>query len=254
MTQRTDAGSTFSSYTQPSPPSAEDRADDLSGLSARIHRQLIGYVGLALPILLLVITWFRRDHPDQPWRWHGSISAYYYTGAVAAFVGLLVTLAFFLLAYRGYKNKYQRVDRLTATIAGVAALGVATFPTRAPEGFAAAAWWTETTGIIHYASAVVLFSMFAVFSLWLFRLTGSGGQPPTDKKKRNLVYLVCGIVIVASIAWAGVAGMKKSSILVPESIALVAFAVSWLVKGRVDKSIVDTARSIGSKVKGRSGS
>jgi hypothetical protein len=60
---------------------------------------------------------------------------------------------------------------------------------------------------------------------------------------------VCGIAIVASIAWAGVAGMNKRSILVPESIALVAFAVSWLVKGRVDRSIVDTARSIGSKVK-----
>jgi hypothetical protein len=59
------------------------------------------------------------------------------------------------------------------------------------------------------------------------------------------------MAIVASIVWAGVAGMKKSSILVPESIALVAFAVSWLVKGRVDRSIVATARSIGSKVKAR---
>jgi hypothetical protein len=34
--------------------------------------------------------------------------------AVAAFVGLLVALALFLLAYRGYKNKYQLVDRLAA--------------------------------------------------------------------------------------------------------------------------------------------
>jgi hypothetical protein len=252
MTQRTDAGSTFSSYTQPAPSSPDDRADDLSGLSARIHRQLIGYVGLALPILLIVITWLRRDHPDRPWSWHGSISAYYYTGAIAAFVGLLVALALFLLAYRGYKNKYQRVDRVASAIAGVAALGVAFFPTRAPDGFTAAAWWTETTGVLHYVSAVVLFSMFAVFSLWLFRLTGSGGQPPADKRNRNRVYLVCGIAIVGSIAWAGVAGMNKQSILVPESIALVAFAVSWLVKGRVDQSIVDTARSIGSKVKGKS--
>ena len=250
MTQPTDVGSTFSSYTQPSPSSSEDRVDDLSGLSARVHRQLIGYVGLALPILLIVITWLRRDHPDQPWRWHGSISAYYYTGAVAAFVGLLVALALFLFAYRGYKNKYQLIDRLAATIAGLAALGVAFFPTTAPDGFTAAAWWTARTGVLHYVSAVVLFAMFAVFSLWLFRLTGTGDQPPADKHRRNLVYLACGIAIVASIAWAGVAGMNKKSILVPESIALVAFAVSWLVKGRAVKSIVDTARSIGSKVKG----
>ena len=102
-----------------------------------------------------------------------------------------------------------------------------------------------------YASAIVLFAMFAVFSLWLFRLTGSGDQPPADKRNRNRVYLACGIAIVVSIAWAGVAGMSKKPILVPESIAIVAFAVSWLVKGRVDKSIVDTARSIGAKVKGK---
>lgn len=250
MTQRTDVGSTFSSYTQPSPPSPEGRADDLSGLSARVHRQLIGDVGLALPILLLIITWLRRDHPDQPWRWHNSISAYYYTGAVAAFVGLLVALALFLFAYRGYKNKYQLVDRLAAMIAGVAALGVAFFPTTAPDGFTAAAWWTERTGVLHYVSAVVLFALFGVFSSWLFRLTGSGEQPAADKRTRNLVYLACGIAIIVSIAWAGVAGMNKKSILVPESIALVAFAVSWLTKGRAVKSIVDTARSIGSKVKG----
>ena len=250
MTQRTDVESTFSSYTQPSAASSDDRADDLSGLSARVHRQLIGYVGLALPILLIVITWLRRDHPDQPWRWHSSISAYYYTGAVAAFVGLLVALALFLFAYRGYKNKYQLIDRLAAMIAGVAALGVAFFPTTAPDGFTAAAWWTERTGVLHYVSAVVLFAMFAVFSLWLFRLTGTADQPPADKQKRNLVYLACGIAIVVSIAWAGVAGRNKKSILVPESIALVAFAVSWLVKGRAVKSIVDTARAIGSKVTG----
>src|SRR5687767_2818658 len=146
---------------------------------------------------------------------------------------------------------YQRADRIAAIIAGVAALGVALFPTRAPDGFADAAWWTERTGVIHYVSAIVLFSMFAVFSLWLFRLTGSPDQSAADKRKRNVVYLVCGIVIVVSIAWAGVAGMDKQSILVPESIALVAFAVSWLAKGRAVKSIVDTARSIGSKVKGK---
>ncbi len=61
-----------------------DQPDDLSG---HAHRQLIGYIGLVLPILLIVIA-LRRDGVKL-WRSLESISAYYYTGAVAAFVGML---------------------------------------------------------------------------------------------------------------------------------------------------------------------
>jgi len=233
-----------------SAPPPDTRPDDRSGLSARAHRQLIGYIGLLLPILLLLITWLRRDDPDRPWRWQHSISAYYYTGAVAVFVGLLFALALFLLAYRGYQNKYQVFDIAAAVIAGLAALGVAFFPTKAPDGLQAARWWTDGTGVLHHVSAVILFAMFAVFSLWLFRMTGSPGALSADKRKRNSVYLACGILIVLSVGWAGIAGWKKKSLFVPESTALVAFAVSWLVKGRAIKSIVDTARSIGQKVTG----
>jgi hypothetical protein len=58
------------------------------------------------------------------------------------------------------------------------------------------------------------------------------------------VYLFCGVVIVASIIWAGVAGLNGRAIFWPESIALVAFAVSWLVKGYALTTIADAARSL----------
>jgi len=67
----------------PEPESkVEERPDDLSD---HAHRQLIGYVGLVLPLVLIVIT-LLRDGVER-WRSLTSISAYYYTGAVAAFVG-----------------------------------------------------------------------------------------------------------------------------------------------------------------------
>jgi hypothetical protein len=215
------------------------RPDDQSD---HAHRQLIGYIGLVLPILLILMA-VARDGVAQ-WRNLESISAYYYTGAVAAFVGMLVALSLFLFTYRGYKNKYYWADRAASMTAAAAALGVAFFPTAAPTGVTALLWWSPTTGVLHHVFAVVLFAMFAVFALWLFRITPSGEQVPPDKRWRNRVYLVCGVVIVANILWAGVAGLNGKSIFWPESIALVAFAVSWLVKGYALTTIASAARSL----------
>lgn len=215
------------------------RPDDLSD---HAHRQLIGYIGLVLPILLVLIA-VVRDGMER-WRSLESISAYYYTGAVAAFVGMLVALALFLFTYRGYKNKYHWADRGAAMTGAVAALGVAFFPTAAPAGVAALSWWSPTTGVLHHVSAVVLFTMFAVFALWLFRITPGEDQAPADKRWRNHVYLVCGTIIIASIMWAGIAGLNGRPIFLPESIALVAFAVSWLVKGYAHRTIADAARAL----------
>ena len=208
------------------PPDPPYRPDDLSDHS---HRQLIGYIGLVLPVLLIFMV-LNRDGTAY-WKSLDSISAYYYSGAVAAFVGMLVALSLFLFTYRGYENKNHWADRAAGITAAVAALGVALFPTAAPDGVPVLKWWTPEMGVIHYVCAIVLFAMFAVYALWLFRISPSGEQVPPDKKLRNVVYLICGLAIVASIVWTGVAGVKGRPIFLPESIALVAFAISWLVKG-----------------------
>lgn len=230
------------------PDSGTDRAsaphqrDDLSDNS---HRQLIGYIGLALPFILVILAGIRPTADLPRWGILDSVSAYYYTGAVAAFVGMLVTLALFLITYRGYGNKYHRVDRAAAVTAGCAAIGVAFFPAKAPDGIAALTWWSKAVGVTHYVSAVVLFAMFALFSLWLFRL-GTSDHPPAAKRRRNRIYLACGVAILVCMAWAGISGANDKPIFLPESLALVAFAVSWLVKGRAHKTIADAVRSVAS--------
>jgi succinate dehydrogenase/fumarate reductase cytochrome b subunit len=220
-------------------PQARSRPDDLSD---NAHRQLIGYIGLVLPFLLIFIA-LARDGVEQ-WQALESVSAYYYTGAVAAFVGMLVALALFLFTYRGFANEHHSADRWTANIAACAALVVAFFPTVAPSGVDALKWWTPMMGVIHHVAAVVLFSMFAVFALWLFRLTAEGEQPAADKRRRNAVYITCGIVIVGCIVWAGISGRSGRPIFWPESIALIAFAVSWLVKGYAIDTLMSAARSM----------
>ena len=213
------------------------REDDISGF---LHRQLIGYIGLVLPLILIFLA-ILRDGVGY-WRGLKSVSAYYYSGAVAAFVGMLVALSLFLFTYRGYGNKHNRADRWVSTIAAVAALIVAVFPTKAPDCAHKLSWWNEFHGILHIAAAVVLFLMFAVFALFLFRLRGK--EYHRDKAWRNWVFLSCGIIILASMVWALVNHLIDRSIFWPESLALAAFAVSWLVKGYAYASIAITVRRL----------
>src|SRR5437879_5618907 len=100
-------------------------ADDLS---TYLHRQCIGFLGALLPVMVWLVAGLRPANGlASPWRLLNSISAYYYTSGVLAFVGVLVALAVFLLTYRGYDNAHGAQDRLTGWLAGVAAASVAAF-------------------------------------------------------------------------------------------------------------------------------
>lgn len=233
----------FPAYT---PSAAGERRDDRSG---HRHRQVIGYLGLALPILLVQMQRWRANVSTDQWK-GSSISAYYWTGAVSLFAGLLAVLAVFLLTYRGYDNESRKQDRSAAVVAGVAAAVVALFPTSPPDGLALP-WYRDWIGLTHTAAAIILFSMFAVFSLVLFRKSAPGEGKSADKKQRDAIYVLCGIGILASMAWAVVAGMTGASIFWPESLALVFFAWSWLTKGRALHSIKVTARSAKERMAGR---
>jgi hypothetical protein len=217
----------------------ERRPDDLAH---HVHRQLIGYAGFALPILLVAVSGMRPIEGVERWQVLGSISAYYHTSATVVFVGVLAALALFLLIYPGYDNPHGWVDRWAARLAAIAALGVAAFPTEPPAGVPPPAWWRPWNGGVHLASAAVLFTLFAVFALWLFRLKDGDADPA--KLRRNHLYLACGLAIVGSMAWAYLAHGAGRSIFWPETTALGAFAVSWLAKGRAVRSIVETARSV----------
>lgn len=238
MTSHTPAPGSLPAF---GPLFATPERDDLS---SHRHRQFIGYLGLVLPLLLWVIAGWRHTAGLPRWELLSSVSAYYYTGAVAAFVGILVALAAFLVTYRGYDNEYKRSDRIAAIIASVAAIGVAFFPTCAPGNLALPSWWTPQTGTIHYISAAVLFSTFIFFSLFLFpKSKVRKGEPvPVDKRVRNLFYVSCGVVMLVCVFWAGSSYFTDAPIFWPEAIALEFFAVSWLVKGHADWTLVAGGR------------
>jgi hypothetical protein len=204
-------------------------SDDLSGHN---HRQAIGYLGLVLCPLLWLISALRPTSGQPVWAPWVSVSAYYYSGAVAVFVGVLASLAVFFFTYWGYDNEHRLWDRIAAWVAGAAALGVAGFPSWPPAGVVAPSWWTPRTPYVHNASAAVLFGSFVFYCLVLFRRRRAGEKLAAGKRRRNRIYLACGIAIVLSMAWSVLARLAHRSLFWPETLALTSFAISWLTKGR----------------------
>lgn len=186
-------------------------------------RKAVGIIGITLPFAMMlgVSTVFGTDALQD------SISHYYYTGMRDVFVGALCAVALFMFFYSGYDKR----DDWLGNMAGIFALAVAWFPTT-EEGA------IDVIGMIHFGSATALFICFAVFSMWLFTKSKKGVEPTPKKLKRNRVYRICGVIIILSILAMFIYSVFiednyhiQRFIFWGETVALIAFGVSWLVKG-----------------------
>lgn len=189
-------------------------------------RKAIGYLGILLPLILVAGNWLIFSGRMQP-----SVSDYFYTGMRGVLVGGLCVIGAFMLAHRGH----DKWESLFTKAAGFGAAGVGLFPTPPPHpSFLAAIF-----GYLHFASGTLLFSSLAVIALWLFRRTGTDAGRAEVIRIRNRIYLACGIMMVTSLAFTGVASLPFADALSHlrpifwgESAAIVAFGVCWLVKGQ----------------------
>lgn len=165
-----------------------------------------------------------------------TVSHYYFTVTGDLLVGILSAVALFLFAYKGY----DRNDNLWTGLAGFFVLCVALFPTYNNSSDSCAIINLpndEVRRVIHYLSAALFFLILAGISLFLF--TKSSGTKTKEKQMRNKIYRVCGIVILLCIAAIGLYELSRGDsqwsrykpVFWLEWIALVAFGVSWLVKG-----------------------
>lgn len=186
-------------------------------------RVLIGATGILLPVLLVIGNLIANNTLQIEF----SVSDYYDNGTAGdILVGILFVLGFFLMTYKGY----DKTDSRAANLGCVFALGVALCPT------------TSNNLVIHnlhFVFALLLFSVFIFFSIYLFRKTGPGRRTK-QKDKRNNVYLACGIIMIACIAGIALAMLVFKSaassyhlVFWFESVALVCFGISWVTKAEV---------------------
>jgi hypothetical protein len=162
----------------------------------------------------------------------GSISSYYYTHLGTYFVGSLFALGVFFLSYNYRPLPNYELDNYLSIAAGSMAIAVALFPTASDADDASTG--SRVVSGIHLVCAGALFVLLAVFALFLF--TKTGATLTVKKQQRNLVYRVCGWIIVAAIVLVLASQVVDppsswNSLFWLESGAVVAFGVSWLVKG-----------------------
>ena len=200
-------------------------------------RQALGWLGLALPVVLIGGT-LAMGETLPP-----ALSDFYYTPLGDIFVGIMVTIGFFLLTYLGHVERAIVSDANVSSAAGIAALGVALFPNDTLDA-CATEWVPDLSlpGMLHVVSAGVFLASTAVFCLVLFR-RHDGGTPGPAKRRRNRIYLLCGAgiglaLLGLAIYFAVLAPAQRCAlrglrpVLWLEVMTVVAFGLSWLVKGR----------------------
>src|SRR5215831_12357977 len=213
-------------------------------LSTTLHRQLVGWVAISLPAVVVLFSKWRPIDGLPHGRVLDSNSAYYYTPGIAAFVGSLGALAAFFVVYRGFNNKYRNTELRLAWTAAFAALVVATFPTKAPAQHLIPVWYQVWMSWAHFGGAALLFVVLTWFSWILFTKSEDDKEPARYSAKwwRNAIHKACAVVMAACIVWAAIAVQLDAPIFYPETLALIAFGTSWLVKGRVDTTLREIAK------------
>ena len=195
-------------------------------------RKLIGILGMLLPFACLL-----GGSLFQNTKVLDSISAYYHSNMRDVLVGLLIGFSLFLMTYKGYEKR----DTLMAIVSGVAGLGIAIFPCASYIEPASAVGLFQLTppiaGYIHFGSSALFFILLGINSYFLFTL---GDKKKWSKRKsiRNGIYRACGLAIFASLLTLAILNITLGDRLsetvwtfVFETIMLLTFGISWLVKG-----------------------
>jgi hypothetical protein len=229
-------------------------------------RQIVGWIGTLLPIVLLAGNAVTSATPRP-----GSISGYYYTDMRNILVGSLCALGVFLVAYAGYDD----VDRWITNIAGFAAIGVAFCPTKPtvcaaggpacpPSSVTRLSASQQVVGDIHVVFAATTLTALGLMAL-RFAKGGEtppglglmdrlgyalgfgkpvGASQPQQNTRDDPVYRSCGITILSCVILAALTNLLPASVnahwpwlFIFESVAVVAFGVSWFVKGRTIQGI-----------------
>ena len=202
-------------------------------IDTRKLRCALGWLGMALPIIVLVLCLtYGHGIPD-------SISAtYYLPTCITPFMIILGASGILLVCYDGY----DKHDATVCLLAGLFAFGICLFPCGTKDLMLR---WHEiaeltnvgtlqlapaASGLIHNICAIGFFGLLAYNSYFLF--TKTSGVMTANKKKRNVIFRVCGIGMAVSFLaiipisilniWGGV--------WLVETIALAFFGISWLTK------------------------
>lgn len=193
-------------------------------LSYRTLRRAIGYLGIALPILLII-----GNQGDV----EKSISFYYYTKMSTVFTGILITFGLILYTYHGDDLPGDSISENTLThLGGFFALMVALVPTRYGDVITSLFYSHNDAvrGWIHNGSAVLFIFIMGLVVLLKF----------TKAKYYQSFYRFFGWLVMAGLAFTIYAfayfeindlPLFNGAVFWGESFCLCAFGIAWLKRG-----------------------
>jgi hypothetical protein len=213
----------------------------------------IGALGILLPFVLIGGNWIFQLFGSKTVIVPASMSGSYYTSTRNIFVGGLCALGVFLVGYRR-----NRAEDVCSSIAGVAIVTVALFPTSPPAPATAPAW----ISYLHHSAAALFISILGVFCCVFFMdYRGTQSRPATPGEIRNRLltavkgdspdshhrrYLVCGVLIFAYVIIALVtgvtnwgSGMTLTPLYLCEGLSVLTFGFAW-----IDKALNDPHPSV----------
>lgn len=211
-----------------------DDSEILLGNYLKIRRA-IGYAAILFPFALAIGSIILKPADGV----QSSISCYYHSAMRDTFEGFLWVIATFLFFY-----KYEKKDNILTNIAGLSALVAALCPVKCT----ACAYHDckitrieEVLGMFHNISSGILFAILTYMAFCVFTLPKDKTSYTPNKRTRNTIYRICGsimaiccvMIIVYMLRLQGKAPEidRLNPIFYLESICLIAFGFSWLVKG-----------------------
>lgn len=211
-----------------------------------VLRVAIGLLGIFLAPAVWFLGTVFGNVPLLP-----SVSDYYHTNAGDLFVSVLFLMGVFQISYRGH----QKIDDLVTWSTGILALGIATFPCTPVDSLVPASGRVgvfqlclKTSGVLHLISAFSFFLLASFYILFFFRR--GKADPSREKRRKNLVFLLCGSGMLAILAALAVVFVIKGkpffdhpgALFFPECALLLFFGAAWLVKANVVPGLIDSPR------------
>lgn len=192
-------------------------------------RNACGILGMILPWLALFSAGIVADKPSPSW-WYSISATYYQTPALPM---VLTAASLVLMIYHGYST----LDMVITILAGCFGILVVFFP--------CSVGWIESTAkvgffqvpmkasaIVHNISACVFFLLLAFNCLFLFTKYDLEKGMTDQKKKRNILYIVCGVGMCVSLVIIPIGQMFAGWwVMIGEILALQFFGIAWLCKG-----------------------
>jgi hypothetical protein len=187
---------------------------------------MLGIMGGVLPFLEY-LTGYLCGGSVNPEGWFQSISASFYSQSFTWITAIVFTVGMYLVFYRGY----DKLENIMYTVAGIGAMLLVVFPCKL-EG--ARVWNAfqlpmEVTNPIHLTGAASFFLILAWFCCFRFTKT-SVDVPSFQKRARNVIYRVCGIGMVVSLAFLLLPLSWERQTWFGEMCALEFFCFAWITK------------------------